>query len=87
VIGDPVNEAARLCEVAKETEAGVAASGAALSRASSDEAARWTTTGSRQLRGRTAETEVAVPVRAGAQVNGSGRVDDEIRSHEPEALR
>ncbi len=87
VIGDPVNEAARLCEVAKETEAGVAASGAALSRASSDEAGRWTTTGSRQLRGRTAETEVAVPVRAGAQVNGFGRVDDEIRSHEPEALR
>jgi adenylate cyclase len=87
VIGDPVNEAARLCDVAKETEGGVAASGAALSRASADEAARWTTTGSRQLRGRTAETEVAVPVRAGAHVNGSGRVDDDIRSHEPEALR
>jgi adenylate cyclase len=61
VIGDPVNEAARLCDVAKETDAGVAASGAALSRASSDEARRWTSTGSQHLRGRTAETEVLVP--------------------------
>jgi adenylate cyclase len=87
VIGDPVNEAARLCDVAKETEGGVAASGAALSRASADEAARWTTSGSRRLRGRTAETEVAVPARAGAHVNESGRVHDEYRSHEPEALR
>ncbi|HEY2192473.1 MAG TPA: adenylate/guanylate cyclase domain-containing protein [Actinomycetospora sp.] len=82
VIGDPVNEAARLCDVAKEIEGGVAASGAALSRASADEAERWTTTGSRQLRGRTAETEVAVP-----HVNDFGRLDDHIRSHEPEALR
>ncbi|MDT7744052.1 MAG: adenylate cyclase [Actinomycetota bacterium] len=63
VIGDPVNEAARLCDVAKETGTGVAASGAALSRASSDEARRWRSTGSRHLRGRTAETEVLVPVR------------------------
>ncbi len=63
VIGDPVNEAARLCDVAKETETGVAASGAALARASSDEVRRWTSTGSRHLRGRTAETEVLVPVR------------------------
>jgi class 3 adenylate cyclase len=49
--------------VAKETGTGVAASGAALSRASSDEARRWRSTGSRHLRGRTAETEVLVPVR------------------------
>jgi adenylate cyclase len=83
VIGDPVNEAARLCEVAKETEAGVAASGAALSRASSTESERWTSTGSRRLRGRTADTEVAVP----GHVNESCRQDDEFRAHEPEALR
>jgi adenylate cyclase len=63
VIGDPVNEAARLCDVAKENGSGVAASGAALSRASADEAERWTSTGSRHLRGRTAETEVLVPDR------------------------
>jgi adenylate cyclase len=81
VIGDPVNEAARLCEVAKETDDGVAASGAALSRASSGEAARWTTIGTRHLRGRTAETEVVVP-----HVNECGRLDDRIRSHEPEVL-
>jgi adenylate cyclase len=72
VIGDPVNEAARLCDVAKETEPGVAASGAALSRASADEARRWTSTGSRHLRGRTAETEVLVPVRGRGS---AGRAD------------
>ncbi|MCD2194075.1 adenylate/guanylate cyclase domain-containing protein [Actinomycetospora endophytica] len=64
VIGDPVNEAARLCDVAKETPDGVAASGAALSRASAREAERWTGIGSRHLRGRTAETEVVVPRRS-----------------------
>ncbi|HEY2224041.1 adenylate/guanylate cyclase domain-containing protein [Actinomycetospora sp.] len=63
VIGDPVNEAARLCEVAKETDDGVAASGAALSRASAREAGHWTRLGTRHLRGRTAETEVVVPRR------------------------
>jgi adenylate cyclase len=63
VIGDPVNEAARLCDVAKETDDGVAASGAALSRASTREAGRWTSIGTRHLRGRTAETEVVVPRR------------------------
>jgi adenylate cyclase len=63
VIGDPVNEAARLCEVGKETDSGVAASGAALERASATEAGRWTSIGARQLRGRTAETEVLVPRR------------------------
>ena len=62
VIGDPVNEAARLCDTAKDTPHGVAASGAALQRASDDEAGHWTSSGSRQLRGRTEETEILVPV-------------------------
>ncbi|MFC5061736.1 adenylate/guanylate cyclase domain-containing protein [Actinomycetospora atypica] len=61
VIGDPVNEAARLCDTAKDTAEGVAASGAALARAADDEARHWTSSGSRQLRGRTEETEILVP--------------------------
>jgi adenylate cyclase len=61
VIGDPVNEAARLSEFAKQS-GGIAASGAALQRASSAEAARWRITESRMLRGRDTETDVAVPV-------------------------
>ena len=61
VIGDPVNEAARLTEVAKEQDGGVAASGAALERATSDEADRWTVVESRRLRGRATDTRVAVP--------------------------
>lgn len=87
VIGDPVNEAARLCDAAKETDDGVAASGAALSRASAREAAQWSGIGSRHLRGRTAETEVVVPRRACAHVSGTGPQDDHIHAHEPEALR
>ena len=61
VIGDPVNEAARLTEVAKERAGHVAASGAALQRAGRDEAARWTVVDARTLRGRDADTDVAVP--------------------------
>jgi adenylate cyclase len=60
VIGDPVNEAARLTEVAKEIEGCVVASGAALERAG-DEADRWRVVGSRALRGRDEDTEIAVP--------------------------
>ena len=57
-----MNEAARLCDTAKDTAEGVAASGAALRRAADDEARHWTSSGSRQLRGRTEETEILVPV-------------------------
>ena len=41
VIGDPVNEAARLCELAKEADGRVLASAAALERAGEEEARRW----------------------------------------------
>jgi adenylate cyclase len=61
VIGDPVNEASRLCSVAKEHEDGVAASGSALDRAGGDETDRWTVVGSQRLRGRVTDTVVAVP--------------------------
>lgn len=61
VIGDPVNEAARLTEVAK-LSGGVAASGAALSRADESERRRWRVIDSKVLRGRDNPTEIAVPV-------------------------
>jgi adenylate cyclase len=60
VIGDPVNEAARLTEVAKEIDGCVVASGAALQRAG-DEAGRWRVIESRVLRGRDEATDLAVP--------------------------
>ncbi len=73
VIGDPVNEAARHCDVAKVIPEGVAASGAALARADAVEAGRWTVTGSRRLRGREADTEIGVPTARG--VRGVDRTD------------
>lgn len=61
VIGDPVNEAARLTEVAKQQPDLVVASEAVISRAGADEAARWNLGESIQLRGRTELTRLAVP--------------------------
>jgi adenylate cyclase len=61
VIGDPVNEAARLTEVAKRTGGGVVASGAALARADQPEAERWRIVSSEVLRGRDTATDIAVP--------------------------
>jgi adenylate cyclase len=65
VIGDPVNEAARLTELAKTAPGGVVASGAAVSLASGREAERWRVEDSVVLRGRTEATLVAVPAPAG----------------------
>ncbi|MBW0018149.1 MAG: adenylate/guanylate cyclase domain-containing protein [Mycobacterium sp.] len=61
VIGDPVNEAARLTEVAK-LSGGVAASGVALSRADESESQKWRVVDSKVLRGRDNSTDIAVPV-------------------------
>ncbi len=60
VIGDPVNEAARLTELAK-TEGGVLASESVLRRASDDEAARWELGEPVELRGRSEKTRLAKP--------------------------
>ncbi len=60
VIGDPVNEAARLTEVAKRA-GGVVASGAALNRAEQSEAGRWRIVDAEILRGRDTATDIAVP--------------------------
>ena len=63
VIGDPVNEAARLCELAKLRDERLLASDAVLRRADPEEAARWAVVEQIVLRGRDEATGVAVPVR------------------------
>ncbi|HEX7660420.1 MAG TPA: adenylate/guanylate cyclase domain-containing protein [Pseudonocardiaceae bacterium] len=61
VIGDPVNEASRLTELAKNMPGRLVASGRAVALAGPAEAAQWTTTDSIILRGRTEPTVLAVP--------------------------
>lgn len=60
VIGDPVNEAARLTEVAKSVP-GLVAANAVLLEHAGVEAQHWRRTDSVTLRGRSAATAVAVP--------------------------
>jgi adenylate cyclase len=59
VIGDPVNEAARLCELAKARPERLLASEAAVRRAAGAEAAHWTVGEAVTLRGREAATRLA----------------------------
>ncbi|HEU4657980.1 MAG TPA: adenylate/guanylate cyclase domain-containing protein [Capillimicrobium sp.] len=61
VIGDPVNEAARLTELAKHEPGRVLASGSAVRAASEAEAARWRDGDARTLRGRSAPTRLWAP--------------------------
>jgi len=61
VIGDPVNEAARLSELAKRHPARVVASGEALRRAGADEASEWEHGEPVELRGRGEPSPVASP--------------------------
>ncbi len=61
VIGDPVNEAARLSELAKERSARLIASDAALDRASSGECEEWEVGERTVLRGRLEATGLASP--------------------------
>ncbi|RMI34393.1 HAMP domain-containing protein [Nocardia stercoris] len=61
VIGDPVNEAARLTELAKETPGRVLTSGSALYFADAAEQQHWVTGAEVQLRGRRRMTTLAVP--------------------------
>ncbi|MFB4309887.1 adenylate/guanylate cyclase domain-containing protein [Actinomadura sp. GTD37] len=61
VIGDPVNEAARLTDLAKTTEEGVLAAGSLVARAEPEEAARWSLGEEITLRGRTQATRLASP--------------------------
>ena len=67
VIGDPVNEAARLTDLAKGTEARVLAAGSLVQRAATEgpdgaeEARHWRLDDEVTLRGRTEPTRLAVP--------------------------
>ncbi len=61
VIGDPVNEAARLSDLAKERQVHVVASDAALDRASADEAEAWQRGERTVLRGRLEATVLVSP--------------------------
>jgi adenylate cyclase len=61
VIGDPVNEAARLSELAKQRPERLLASHAVLRRADPAEGALWEIRDSVVLRGRDEPTQVAVP--------------------------
>ncbi|MEA2469271.1 MAG: adenylate cyclase, partial [Thermoleophilaceae bacterium] len=61
VIGDPVNEAARLTELAKTCEGRLLASDAAIERAGAVERRRWQTDREVALRGRARATRIAVP--------------------------
>jgi adenylate cyclase len=61
VIGDPINEAARLCELAKGRPERVLASEAALRRCAAEETERWSLGESVSLRGRSEETRLATP--------------------------
>ena len=62
VIGDPVNEAARLTEQAKERPERVVASQRIVDRAAADEGSRWRLLEPLLLRGRAEATTLAVPV-------------------------
>jgi adenylate cyclase len=62
VIGDPVNEAARLCELAKRRPERLLASAAVVDRAGADEAACWELRDSIKLRGRDTVTQLATAV-------------------------
>ena len=62
VIGDAVNEAARLTELAKTTPSRLLASEAVVDHASRGEAQRWQFGEPVTLRGRTESTRVAVPL-------------------------
>jgi adenylate cyclase len=61
VIGDPVNAAARLSELAKSRPERLIASAEIVAAAGAGEAARWSLDGEATLRGRSAATQLAVP--------------------------
>ena len=61
VIGDPVNEAARLSDLAKNTDERLLASATVVRAARREEAARWRLGNTVTLRGRPARTRLASP--------------------------
>ncbi len=63
VIGDAVNTAARLTEIAKDTPGRVITNASTLAKANEAEQARWTLMKSVELRGRNMMTQIARPIR------------------------
>jgi adenylate cyclase len=61
VIGDAVNEAARLADFAKTSERRIVCSAAVIDRADEDERGYWRSTGETVLRGRSEPTQVWTP--------------------------
>lgn len=81
VIGDPVNEAARLTELAKLESGHVLASAIAVSGALDAEALCWDVGEVVELRGRTAPTQLARPVKlAGSTDSQPVRAPEEVHS-------
>lgn len=72
VIGEPVNEAARLCELAKSHSSRLLATADAIERASETERARWSLGDSVTLRGHERPTRLAVPVAVDDPSTGHG---------------
>jgi adenylate cyclase len=62
VVGDAVNEAARLADRAKDFDSRVLCSSAAIERASAAERKCWGVQGSEMLRGRSRLTQISAPV-------------------------
>jgi adenylate cyclase len=62
VIGEPVNEAARLCELAKDEPGRLLASSDTVNAASENERARWSLGETVTLRGHDQPTRLAAPV-------------------------
>jgi len=62
VIGEPVNEAARLCELAKSHSGALLATADTIERASESEAARWSLGETVTLRGHERPTRLGSPV-------------------------
>jgi adenylate cyclase len=61
IIGDPVNEAARLSDLAKQRSGRVLSSEAALRRAGEEESSAWSLGESTFLAGRAERTGLALP--------------------------
>ena len=65
VIGDAVNEAARLADLAKASDSRILCSAAAIDRADDAERGRWSESYSTVLRGRSEATQVSAPAGPG----------------------
>jgi adenylate cyclase len=61
VVGDAVNEAARLADYAKIVDQRIVGSAAVIERAAADERAHWVSDGTTVLRGRSDSTEIFAP--------------------------